>query len=107
MAVSSCFWDTKVDIGTPAEFQVSLSSEDTVDISELRFSSLRLSFSDGRDISIQAGQGSESEDLVDLGLVDDQDKLRETPAIVFTPGKRITLRGRLVTTQESHVEVSA
>lgn len=108
MDVSSCFWTSKADIGSPADFQVSLLCDDKVDISELRFSSLRLSFSDGRpDIDVRAGDGSKSEEFVDLGTVDDQEKARETSAIIWTPGKRTTLKGRLLSSYESDVEVSS
>lgn len=106
--MSSCFWVSQADIGSPAEFQVSLLCDETVDISELRFSSLRLSFSDGRpDVNVKAGDGSSSEDFVDLGTVDDQEKARDMTALVWTPGKRVTLKGRLVATHESDVEVSS
>lgn len=105
--VTSCFWQSDADIGSPAAFQVSLICDEKVDISELRFSSLRLSFSDGRpDVEVKAGGDSSSEDFIDLGVVDDEEKPRDASAIMWTPGKRTTLNGQLVAVQQSEVEVS-
>lgn len=105
--MSSCFWSSNADIGAHTEFQVSLLCDPTVDISELLLSSLRLSFSDGRpDVEVKAGDGSTPEEFIDIGTVDDREKTQDATALVWTPGKRITLRGRLVGTQESEVEVS-
>lgn len=111
--MSSCFWSNKANTDAPADFQVSLLCDESVDISELRFSAMHISFHDGRpdidrpDLVVQAGDESVSDDFFDLGVVGyDEIPNATTSALVWTPGKRITFHGRMLVNRDSDVEVS-
>lgn len=98
MTTTTAFWQSQVEIGFPATFQVALTCPDIVDISLLHFDSLHLSFSDGRPDAV-ISTGSSSGDISEIGSSEID--------LVWTPGTLKVFQGTLQGESEGELEISA
>lgn len=106
--ITSAFWQDRADLEEHVLFQVALTCDETVDISQLSFASLQLSFSDDRpEVLIKAGDGTRSNDFIDLGAIGAEGKNQETPALVWSPGQRITVLGKMQAGGEGEVLITS
>jgi hypothetical protein len=107
--VRSAFWRAQTDLGGNVPFQVSLSCDPLTSMSQLRFSSLQLTFSDNRpDLVISAGEDEKAavESYIDIGAVGLEEQERHTASLTWAPGSRIVLSGQLRSDQEGETKVS-
>ena len=110
MNVTTAFWSSEADLGGKVPFQISLACDETVDISQLRFSSVEIAFSDDRpDCVLKALEngGGETEPFIDLGLAGEDEVARLTSALLWGRGKRVVLNGQLQSDQEGEIGVGA
>ena len=109
MDATTAFWSSEADLGGKVPFQISLACDETVDISQLRFSSAEIAFSDDRPDcvlkTLENGVG-ETEPFIDIGLVGEDEVARSTSALLWGRGKRVVLNGQLQSDQEGEIGVS-
>lgn len=109
MNATTAFWSSEADLGGKVPFQISLACDETVDISQLRFSSVEIAFSDDRPDCVLKGSengSGDAEPFIDLGLVGEDEAARSTSALLWGRGKRIVLNGQLQSDQEGEIGVS-
>jgi len=77
-----------------------------VDISQLHFSAVHVSFSDDRpDLTLYADESGSAESFVDLGIINDEEVTKSTKALIWTSGQRIVMIGSLHSDVEGDTKV--
>jgi hypothetical protein len=105
--VTSAFWTPEADLGGQIPFQISLSCDENVYISELKFSSIQIAFSDDRpDVTLIADGTGSVESFIDLGVIHDEEITKTTGPLVWKQGQRVVLNGKVQSDLEGDIKVS-
>jgi hypothetical protein len=103
---STAFWAPQADLGGQIPFQISLSCDENVDISQLRFSAIQITFSDDRPDCLVKSDGTGDDDsFLDIGVVYEEEIVRSTGDLRWSPGGRLVLNGLLKSDHEDQTSV--
>lgn len=103
---TTAFWTSETDLGDETPFQVSLSCDESVHISQLPFSSVQISFSNGRpSCTLHAAGDGGVESIIELGPVHDEPVSKSTGALVWKSGQRMTIGGSVESDIEGEITV--
>ncbi|WVR05238.1 hypothetical protein IAU60_002250 [Kwoniella sp. DSM 27419] len=100
--VRTAFWESRSFLSKPAPYQIVLRCPEEVDISEIAWNSLCISFSDGRPDVVVEGDGTVSPKQSDLVKIIDGVKA----PLRWTQGRVIVLNGELESDVETEVRIS-
>ncbi|EIW69677.1 hypothetical protein TREMEDRAFT_44157 [Tremella mesenterica DSM 1558] len=108
--IKAGFWERTCQSGQTAPFQITLACPEEVDISNIRFTKLKVVFSDEKFNStvVDSPDITESVTLLDLGMIQEKSELDTIQtALRWTPGHKLTIHGQVGGVADSEIKITS